>query len=146
MTLRQDLLIARGLLAEQKKRYSDLDVEASGLVFLVRNALHPYQGLDVVDLKVEEAASAAARLEKALRAKPIYEARGLSLRLGVSCGVAGYPWSGEDIAQGVKIYYEAASAKLTAIAGSNTLCGRAIKAAGASDATVIVAFNGLAAA
>jgi len=38
------------------------------------------------------------RFEKALRAKPIYEARGLSLRLGVSCGVAGYPWSGEDIA------------------------------------------------
>lgn len=32
--------------------------------------------------------------------------------------------SGESIAQGAKVYYEAASGKLTGVAGSNTLCGR----------------------
>jgi diguanylate cyclase (GGDEF)-like protein len=41
----------------------------------------------------------AARLEKALQARPIYKADGLELRLGVSCGVAGYPWSGENLAE-----------------------------------------------
>jgi diguanylate cyclase (GGDEF)-like protein len=43
--------------------------------------------------------AAAARLEKSLQTKPIYESKGLALHLGVSCGVAGYPWSGESIAQ-----------------------------------------------
>jgi diguanylate cyclase (GGDEF)-like protein len=41
----------------------------------------------------------AARLEKSLQAKPIFQSKGLALNLGVSCGVAGYPWSGESIAQ-----------------------------------------------
>jgi diguanylate cyclase (GGDEF)-like protein len=41
----------------------------------------------------------AARLEKALLTKPIYKLHGLELKLSVSCGVAGYPWSGEDIAE-----------------------------------------------
>jgi len=50
--------------------------------------------------------------------------------------------SGEAIAQGAKVYYEAASASLTGTAGSNTLCGRCAKAAGASDTTVLVVFNG----
>ena len=54
--------------------------------------------------------------------------------------------SGEGISQGAKVYYEAASGKLTATAGSNTLCGRCLKAAGADDTTVLVAFNGLCAA
>ncbi len=54
--------------------------------------------------------------------------------------------SGEAIAQGAKVYYEAASGNLTGVAGSNTLCGRCNAAAGASDATVEVAFNGLVAA
>jgi len=54
------------------------------------------------DTDERRALAAAARLEKALQARPIYEARGLSLKLGVSCGVAGYPWSGEGIAQMVQ--------------------------------------------
>lgn len=54
--------------------------------------------------------------------------------------------SGEAIAQGAKVYYEAASGKLTATAGSNTLCGRCLKAAASTDTTVLVAFNGLCAA
>jgi diguanylate cyclase (GGDEF)-like protein len=45
------------------------------------------------------ASAVAARLEKALQGKPIYEAEGLELKLSVSCGVAGYPWSGDDLAE-----------------------------------------------
>jgi diguanylate cyclase (GGDEF)-like protein len=45
------------------------------------------------------ALAAAARLERALKTKPIYEADGLELRLSISCGVAGYPWSGETVAE-----------------------------------------------
>ncbi|UCH87257.1 MAG: GGDEF domain-containing protein [Dehalococcoidia bacterium] len=41
----------------------------------------------------------ATRLEKALQTKPIYKLHGLELKLSVSCGVAGYPWSGEDIVE-----------------------------------------------
>jgi diguanylate cyclase (GGDEF)-like protein len=39
----------------------------------------------------------AARLEKALQTKPIYKGDGVELTLTVSCGVAGYPWSGENV-------------------------------------------------
>jgi diguanylate cyclase (GGDEF)-like protein len=39
----------------------------------------------------------AARLEKAVQTKPIYKGDGVELTLTVSCGVAGYPWSGEDV-------------------------------------------------
>jgi diguanylate cyclase (GGDEF)-like protein len=45
------------------------------------------------------AVAAAARLERALKTKPIYEADGLEMRLSISCGVAGYPWSGETVAE-----------------------------------------------
>ena len=41
----------------------------------------------------------AARLEKALQTKPIYEGDGIELTLTASCGVAGYPWSGEKVAE-----------------------------------------------
>jgi len=51
------------------------------------------------DTDERRALAAAARLEKSLQTKPIYEAKGLTLNLGVSCGVAGYPWSGESTAQ-----------------------------------------------
>ncbi len=50
--------------------------------------------------------------------------------------------SGEAIAKGAKVYYEAASGKLTGVSGSNTLCGRAYKAATVDDTTVWVDFNG----
>ena len=51
------------------------------------------------DSDERSALAAAARLDKALQAKPIYESKGLALKLGVSCGVAGYPWSGESMAK-----------------------------------------------
>ena len=37
--------------------------------------------------------------------------------------------TGESISLGAKVYYEAASGKLTGVAGSNTLCGRCLEAA-----------------
>jgi len=45
------------------------------------------------------ALATATRLERALQTKPMYEADGLELRLSVSCGVAGYPWGGESVAE-----------------------------------------------
>jgi diguanylate cyclase (GGDEF)-like protein len=45
------------------------------------------------------ASAVAARLEKAVQTKPIYKSDGLELTLTVSCGVAGYPWSGEDVTE-----------------------------------------------
>ena len=51
------------------------------------------------DTDKRAAFASASRLEKALQTKPIYKADGLQLRLSVSCGVAGYPWSGENVAE-----------------------------------------------
>ena len=50
--------------------------------------------------------------------------------------------STEAIALGAKVYFEAASSKITGVAGSNTLCGRCISAAAADDTEVLVDFNG----
>jgi diguanylate cyclase (GGDEF)-like protein len=51
------------------------------------------------DTDKRRSSAVAARLEKALQKKPIYQAKGLELWLSVSCGVAGYPWSGENVAE-----------------------------------------------
>jgi diguanylate cyclase (GGDEF)-like protein len=51
------------------------------------------------DTDKRRSSAVAARLEKALQKKPIYQAEGLELWLSVSCGVAGYPWSGENVAE-----------------------------------------------
>lgn len=40
----------------------------------------------------------ARRLEKITQREPIYKGDGIELRLTISCGVAGYPWSGDDAA------------------------------------------------
>jgi diguanylate cyclase (GGDEF)-like protein len=45
------------------------------------------------------ALATATRLQKALQTKPIYEDKGLELHLSVSCGVAGHPWSGKELAE-----------------------------------------------
>ena len=50
--------------------------------------------------------------------------------------------SGLSIAQGKKVYFKAASAAVTPTAGANTLCGRAIEAAGALDTTVLIDLSG----
>jgi len=50
--------------------------------------------------------------------------------------------SGLSIAQGAKVYFVAASAAVTGVAGANTLCGRCNVAALAADTTVEITLNG----
>jgi len=50
--------------------------------------------------------------------------------------------SGLSIAQGAKVYFVAASAAVSPTVGANTLCGRAIEAAGALDTTVLIDLSG----
>jgi diguanylate cyclase (GGDEF)-like protein len=78
-----------GKLLARRVRADDMPARIGGDEFAV---LMP-------DTDKRRASAVAARLEKALQRKPIYEAEGLELRLSVSCGVAGYPWSGEDVAE-----------------------------------------------
>jgi diguanylate cyclase (GGDEF)-like protein len=78
-----------GKLLARRVRTEDIPARIGGDEFAV---LMP-------DTDERSALAAAARLDKALEAKPIYESKGLALKLGVSCGVAGYPWSGESVAQ-----------------------------------------------
>jgi diguanylate cyclase (GGDEF)-like protein len=78
-----------GKLLARRVRAEDIPARIGGDEFAV---LMP-------DTDERSALAAAARIEKALLTKPIYEAKGLALKLGVSCGVAGYPWSGESVAQ-----------------------------------------------
>jgi diguanylate cyclase (GGDEF)-like protein len=78
-----------GKLLTRRVRAEDIPARIGGDEFAV---LMP-------DADERRALAVAARLEKALLAKPMYESKGLVLKLGVSCGVAGYPWSGESVAQ-----------------------------------------------
>ena len=61
--MRQELLAARGLLAEHKKRYRDLDMEASGLVVLIRSIVSPYEA-DISEIRIDEAAASIKRLRE----------------------------------------------------------------------------------
>lgn len=78
-----------GKLLARRVRTEDIPARIGGDEFAVL----------MLDTDERRARAAAARIEKALQAKPIYESGGLALKLGVSCGVAGYPWSGERTAQ-----------------------------------------------
>jgi diguanylate cyclase (GGDEF)-like protein len=83
------VLASLGKLLANRVRGADIAARIGGDEFAV---LMP-------DTDKRRASAVAARLEKALQRKPIYEAEGLELKLSVSCGVAGYPWSGEDVAE-----------------------------------------------
>jgi len=50
--------------------------------------------------------------------------------------------TGLTIAQGAKVYFNAVTAKVTPTVGTNTLCGRAIEAAGALDTTALIHLSG----
>jgi len=54
--------------------------------------------------------------------------------------------TGKTIAAGAKVYYKAASAAVTGDSTSNTLCGRCLVAAGATDTEVEIDLNGAVAA
>ncbi|RJP20727.1 MAG: hypothetical protein C4529_08930 [Deltaproteobacteria bacterium] len=59
--MRTEILAAKGLLAEQRRKTIDLDIEAKGLITHIRSVLSPYEE-DVTVLRVEEAASSVRRL------------------------------------------------------------------------------------
>ena len=56
--------------------------------------------------------------------------------------VAKVAGSGLTIAQGAKVYFKAANDAVTGASSGNTLCGRCLVAAGASDTTVEISLNG----
>lgn len=85
-----DMVLANlGKLLAKRVRAEDIPARIGGDEFAV---LMP-------NTDKRRASAVATRLEKALQTKPIYEAEGLELTLTVSCGVAGYPWSGENVVQ-----------------------------------------------
>lgn len=53
----------QGQLAEFKKKFKNLDTEASGLVILIRSLLNPYEE-DLTKLETEKAVASAARLNQ----------------------------------------------------------------------------------
>jgi hypothetical protein len=53
----------QGQLAELKKKFKNLDTEASGLVILIRSLLSPYEE-DLTKLETEKAVVSASRLNK----------------------------------------------------------------------------------
>lgn len=50
----------KGLLAETKKRFRNLDTEASGLIVLIRTYLNPYE--DILNLDTEKVLASVQRL------------------------------------------------------------------------------------
>ena len=64
--MRQEILAAKGQLAVSRRELIELEVQARGLVQLVRGALSPYEK-DVTFLRADEAASAAASLAEVIR-------------------------------------------------------------------------------
>jgi len=63
--MKNEILQAKGQLAVWKKEYRELDMQASGLIVLIRNELSPYLE-DVTTLRVDQAAVAMNQLEKAV--------------------------------------------------------------------------------
>lgn len=55
----------QGQLAEFKKKFKNLDTEASGLVILIRSLLSPYED-DLTKLETEKALASVTRLNQIL--------------------------------------------------------------------------------
>lgn len=60
--MRQEILAAKGQLAEYRQRLANLEIEGSGLVTLIRNLLNPYEE-DISALRVDEAEVSVTRLQ-----------------------------------------------------------------------------------
>jgi len=60
--MRQEILAAKGQLAEDKRKLLELNTDASGLRILIRQVLSPYED-DVTQLRVTEAAASMNRLK-----------------------------------------------------------------------------------
>jgi len=61
--MKHEILQAKGQLADWKKEYRELDLQASGLIVVVRNELSPYVE-DVTSLRIDQAMVALKQLEK----------------------------------------------------------------------------------
>ena len=51
----------KGQLAEAKKKFKEMDTEASGLIILIRSLLNPYEE-EVCKLEIDKAGTAMTRL------------------------------------------------------------------------------------
>lgn len=56
-----EILQARGMLSEFKRKYHQLDTEASGLLILIRTLLNPWES-DITNLQIDKASSSMNRL------------------------------------------------------------------------------------
>jgi len=61
--MKHEILQAKGQLADWRKEYRELDLQASGLIVVIRNELSPYTE-DVTTLRVDQAAVAMNQLQK----------------------------------------------------------------------------------
>jgi len=73
----------KGLLSESKKKYKKLDCDASGLIFLVRSYLFPYEE-DVTTLKVDKALSAVEKLKNTVEEMKLLKEKIKSLEVDLA--------------------------------------------------------------
>ncbi len=57
-----EILQAKGMLAELKRKYNQLDLEACGLITLIRTLLNPWES-DITKLQIDKASSSMNRLK-----------------------------------------------------------------------------------
>lgn len=49
--MNQERLQLKGMLVEAKKKYRELDTEASGLILIIRTLLNPYVEIELIDIE-----------------------------------------------------------------------------------------------
>lgn len=64
----------KGQLAEAKKKFKELDTEASGLIILIRSLLNPYEE-DICRLEIEKAAISISRLNSLVEQMKILKSK-----------------------------------------------------------------------
>jgi hypothetical protein len=60
--MNQEVMMLKGQLADCRHRFQELDIEAKGLIIMVRTQLNPFEE-DITQLKVPEAGAAMKRLQ-----------------------------------------------------------------------------------
>jgi hypothetical protein len=60
--MNSEILQAKGALSEFKRKYHQLDTEASGLLILIRTLLNPWES-DITKLQIDKALSSMNRLK-----------------------------------------------------------------------------------
>lgn len=59
--MNQEIMLLKGQLADCKHRLKDLDLEASGLIIVIRTNISPYED-DITKLKIPETMASMKRL------------------------------------------------------------------------------------